>query len=117
MKQVPEDFELVEGPPHWVLRYPGVAMSLVALTFSGVLVVFGTWVDDRQKPMWAEIKVAIGKLSQENRQLATFQLEQGRYIGATLSRIAESANVKMPPRPKALDRAEAYVRNIQERVN
>lgn len=116
MNRVQDEYEVVDGQ-HWVLRFPGVAMSLVALSFSAVVVVFGTWIDDRQRPTLDKIGAAIGKLSQENRQLATFQLESQRYIGLALSNIAESANVAMPDRPKALDRAEGHVRNIQERVN
>jgi len=112
-----EGYEIVDEPQHWVLRYPGVAMSLVALSFSGVVVVFGTWIDDRQRPQLDKINAAIGKLSQENRQLATFQLETSRYIGLALTGISESANVAMPDRPKALDSAEGHVRDIQERVN
>lgn len=117
MKQVPEGFELADEPQPWVMRNPGVTLTMAGSIASVALLLFGTWIDDRHRPQWEKIDAAIGKLSDENRQLATFQLETSRYIGLALAGIAESANVKMPPRPKELDRAEGRVRDIQERVN
>ncbi len=117
MKQVPEGFELADEPQPWVMRNPGVTLALAGSIASVALLLFGTWIDDRQQPRWDSIDAAIGKLSQENRQLATFQLETSRYIGLALTGISESANVAMPARPKALKRAEDRVRDIQERVN
>ena len=117
MNRVPEGFELADEPQPLAARYPGVAMTLLGVAISGAMVVFGTWIDERQRPQLEKIDKAITKLSQENRQLATFQLETSRYIGLALTGISESANVAMPDRPKALDRAEGHVRDIQERVN
>lgn len=117
MKPIPEGYELADEPQPLAARYPGVAMTLLGVAISGAMVVFGTWIDERQRPHLEKITAAIGKLSEENRQLATFQLETSRYIGLALSGISESANVKMPERPKELDRAEGRVRDIQERVN
>ena len=114
MKQINSEFELVEDPQSWFHRHPGVALSLGLVVFSGIQVLSGVWIDDRQRPQWEKIEKAMGKLSQENRQLATFQLESSRYTTLTLSHIAESANVKMPERPKELTRAEDRVRDIQE---
>jgi hypothetical protein len=139
MKQVPEGFELADEPKHWAFRYPGVAMTLVSAAFSVTVIAVGVWIDDRQRPQWEKIDAAIAKLSEDSRQdmaklsedsskaiaklsqenqwLAWHQLEWGRYIGLALEGIAESANVRMPTRPKELDRAESHVRNIQERSN
>lgn len=116
-QRIPEGFEVVDGPRPLAHRYPGAAMTLLGVAVSGAMVVFGTWIDERQRPQLEKIGEDIGKLRQENRQLATFQLETSRYIGLALTGISESANVAMPDRPKALDRAEGHVRDIQERVN
>lgn len=117
MNRVPEGFELADEPQPLAARYPGVAMTLLGVAISGAMVVFGTWIDERQRPQLEKIDRAITKLSQENRQLATFQLETSRYIGLALTGISESANVAMPEKPEALRRAAEHVRDIQERVN
>lgn len=117
MKPIPDEYELVDEPKHWAQKHPGVALSILIGGFAAVQILGEVWIDDMQQPRWDKIDRAIGKLSQENRQLATFQLETSRYIGLALTGISESANVAMPDRPKALDRAEDHVRNIQERVN
>ena len=117
MKHIPEGFELADEPQPWVSRNPGVTLSLVGMLGSAVLVIFGTWIDDRQRPQFDKIEIAISKLSHENQQLATFQLETARHNDTVLSLIAESANIKMPPRPKVLNRAEDRVRDIQEGAN
>tara|TARA_Y100000310_G_scaffold337357_1_gene424229 strand:- start:681 stop:1070 length:390 start_codon:yes stop_codon:yes gene_type:complete len=129
MKQVlPEGFELADEPQPWVLRYPGISLAVVTAMLSIGGIAFGTWIDERQRPQFEEIQAAMAKQSQEAReasakqsrdaqQLATFQLEAYRYGTAVWSLIAESANVKMPPMPKVLGRAEDRVRDIQEGAN
>ncbi len=124
MKPIPEGFELADEPQPWALRYPGITMAVVGGMISIGMIAFGTWLDDRQRPQWEKVNAAIGEARQENletrqenRQLATFQLESQRYIGLALAGISESANVAMPERPEELKRAEGHVRNIQERVN
>ncbi len=121
MNRVPDEYEIVDEPQPWALRYPGITMAVVGGMVSIGVIAFGTWLDNRQRPQLEEIRTAIVELRQENRQenrhLATLQLETSRWFGDALSGISESANVKMPPRPKALDRAEDHVRSIQERVN
>ena len=128
MKPIPEGFELADEPRHWAFRYPGVAIALVTAVFPITAVAFGVWIDDRQQPQWDKVNAAIGEIKQEsrelrhenrqeNRQLATFQLETSRYSSIVWSLIAESANVKLPMKPKVLDRAEDRVRDIQEGAN
>ncbi len=117
MNRVPDEYEVVDGPQPWVSRNPGVALSILIGGFAAVQIIGEVWIDDMQQPRWDKIDRAIGKLSQENRQLATFQLETSRYIGLALTGISESANVVMPDKPEALKRAAERVRDIQERVN
>ncbi len=125
---IPEGFELVNPPQPLVLRYPGISLAVITAMLSIGVVAFGTWLDDRQRPQFEEIKAAMAKQSQESRSarakqsrdtqhLATFQLETYRHGTTVWSLIAESANVKMPPKPKVLDRAEDRVRDIQEGAN
>ena len=121
MKPVPEGFELADEPQPWVARNPGVALALATTLVTAGGGYMSVWIDGRQRPHLEAIRTAIVELRQENRQenrqLATFQLETWRYIGLALGGISESANVAMPERPKELDRAESRVRDIQERVN
>lgn len=128
MKAVPEGYELADEPQPWVMRNPGVTLTLAGTLASAALILFGTWIDDRQRPQWDKIEAAMAeqleemrlsraKQSRKTEQLATFNLERYRYSTTVWSLIAESANVKLPPRPKELDRAEDRVRDIQEGAN
>jgi hypothetical protein len=117
MKPIPEGFELADEPQPLVMRFPGWTLAIVsaALSISGLAAT--AWFDNRQRPQFEEIQSSISKLSHANQQLATFQLETARHSDAILSLIADSANIKIPPRPKVLDRAEDRVRDIQEGAN
>ena len=116
MKQVTGEYEIVDDSS-WVLRHPGAALTIAAAVFSAIQMGFGAWIDDRQQPQWDQIHSAIERINSDIRSLSTLQLERDRHSDAIWARIAESANVKMPSRPKELDRAEERVRKIQERVN
>jgi hypothetical protein len=117
MKPVTGEFEIIDDKRSWLAEHPGFAWTVGAAVLAAIQFIAGSWMDMRQKPQFEQINKVMAKHSQDHRSLATFQLEQARYIGATLSRIADSANVSMPSRPKELDRAEERVRDIQERVN
>lgn len=128
MKAIPDGFELAEEPQHWIQKHPGVALSILLGGFVVVQILGEVWIDDMQQPRWDNIDASIDELRQETRsararqsreteQLATFNLERYRYSNTVWSLIAESANVKLPPRPKELDRAEDRVRDIQEGAN
>lgn len=109
VREVNQEVEYVEDA-HWVARHPSAALSMCILALAGLQMAGQWWLEEQQRPHRY-------RASQESRQLATFGLEAFRHFDSVLARIADSANVKMPRRPKELDRAEGHVRDIQERVN
>lgn len=128
MNRVPDGFELADEPQPWVLRNAGAVVAISGVLFSGGMFMLGKWLEDQQRPHLEEIRKLMSEQSKEARearvkqsrkteQLATFNLERYRYSTTVWSLIAESANVKLPPRPKELDRAEDRVRDIQEGAN
>lgn len=121
MKQVTGDFEIVDEGGSFFAKHPGFAWTIVLAAMSGMQFLVGYWEDERQRPKWEKVYEELAEIkrdmTQDSRALATFDLERDRYETEFWRRIADSANVKMPKRPKELDRAEKRVRDIQERVN
>lgn len=107
------DFEVVEDRTWWQ-RHPGAAMSALVGALAVLQLASGVWIDERQRPQWEKMDRAMSKMARNDRNMARFQLETSRYNNTKLDMIADSANIKMPPRPKELDIAEAHVRKIQE---
>ena len=113
MKPISEEYEIVDDQP-WVLRNPGPVLTMLASVVVAAQFLGTYWVDKQMAPQFEKIHTSIDKLSRNDRTQGTLQIETARHWDACLAVIADSANVKMPKRPKDLDRAEERVRQIVE---
>lgn len=111
----------------WCKEHPGFSVTIMAFVFSLLAVAHDQRSVTRDKPQWDKVHERLSDLKiesetrhkdlrSENRHMATYTLERGRYTDTMLVLIAKSAGIKgLTARPDELKRSELRVRDISER--